>query len=44
VVVIAQGRTVACGTVPALLAQTGQRDFEEAFVSLAFNTDLEPPP
>ena len=38
VVVIAQGRTVAHGTVPGLLAQTGQRDFEEAFVNLAFDT------
>lgn len=36
VVVVAQGRTVAHGSVPQLLAQTGQRDFEEAFVSLAF--------
>jgi sodium transport system ATP-binding protein len=36
VVVVAQGRTVAAGTVPELLAQTGERDFEEAFVKLAF--------
>jgi sodium transport system ATP-binding protein len=36
VVVISHGRTVARGTVGALLAQTGQRDFEEAFVQLAF--------
>ena len=36
VVVIAHGRSVACGSVPALLAQTGERDFEEAFVALAF--------
>ena len=36
VVVIAHGRSVASGTVPELLAQTGQRDFEEAFVKLAF--------
>jgi len=36
VVVVAHGRTVAAGTVPALLAQTGERDFEEAFVKLAF--------
>jgi sodium transport system ATP-binding protein len=27
---------VADGTVQALLAQTGERDFEEAFVKLAF--------
>ena len=37
VVVVAQGRTVASGTVPELLARTGQRDFEEAFVQLAFH-------
>ena len=45
VVVVAQGRTVACGTVPELLAQTGQQDFEEAFVTLAFADELadEPP-
>jgi sodium transport system ATP-binding protein len=36
VVVVAQGRDVASGTVPELLAMTGQRDFEEAFVRLAF--------
>jgi sodium transport system ATP-binding protein len=36
VVVVAGGRTVASGTVPALLAQTGQTDFEAAFVQLAF--------
>jgi len=36
VVVVAHGRTVATGTVEDLLAKTGQRDFEEAFVELAF--------
>jgi sodium transport system ATP-binding protein len=36
VVVVAGGRTVAEGTVPALLARTGHRDFEETFVQLAF--------
>ena len=36
VVVVAGGRTVADGTVPALLAQTGQTDFEACFVQLAF--------
>ena len=36
VVVVAHGRTVATGTVDELLARTGQRDFEEAFVELAF--------
>ena len=36
VVVVAHGRTVAAGTVDQLLARTGERDFEEAFVKLAF--------
>jgi len=36
VVVVADGRTVAAGTVPELLARTGQRDFEACFVQLAF--------
>ncbi|HOB93899.1 MAG TPA: ATP-binding cassette domain-containing protein [Aquabacterium sp.] len=36
VVVVAGGRTVADGSVPALLAQTGQDDFEACFVQLAF--------
>jgi sodium transport system ATP-binding protein len=39
VVVVAQGRSVASGSVGELLAQTGHTDFEEAFVRLAF-----PPP
>jgi sodium transport system ATP-binding protein len=36
VVVVAAGATVATGSVPQLLAQTGETDFEEAFVKLAF--------
>lgn len=36
VVLLAHGRTVAAGSVDALLAQTGERDFEEAFVKLAY--------
>ena len=36
VVVVAQGRTVADGTVRDLLARTGTDDFEEAFVALAY--------
>lgn len=36
VVVVSHGRSVAAGTVDELLAQTGQSDFEEAFVQLAF--------
>ncbi len=36
VVVVAEGRTVATGTVEELLARTSQRDFENAFVDLAF--------
>ncbi|MCA6218376.1 ATP-binding cassette domain-containing protein [Ideonella sp. B7] len=37
VVVIAHGCTVAQGTVAELLLRTGQTDFEEAFVDLAFS-------
>jgi sodium transport system ATP-binding protein len=40
VVVMAQGRTVAQGTVEELMAQTGQTNFEDAFVKLAFDTHL----
>jgi sodium transport system ATP-binding protein len=36
VVVVAHGRTVATGSVAELLGQTGEQDFEEAFVKLAF--------
>ena len=36
VVVVSQGCSVASGTVPELLQRTGQSDFEEAFVQLAF--------
>jgi sodium transport system ATP-binding protein len=36
VVVISHGHTVAEGTVAELSARTGQSDFEEAFVDLAF--------
>ena len=36
VVVMAHGISVASGTVPELLERTGERDFEEAFVKLAF--------
>ena len=39
VVLVAHGRTVATGTVAELLAQTGQTDFEEAFVALAFSPE-----
>jgi sodium transport system ATP-binding protein len=38
VVVMAQGRTVAQGSVEELREQTGQRHFEDAFVKLAFDT------
>jgi sodium transport system ATP-binding protein len=37
VVIVAHGRTVAHGTVAQLKAQTQQSDFEETFVTLAFN-------
>lgn len=36
VVVVSQGRSVAAGSVAELLERTGQQDFEEAFVNLAF--------
>ncbi|HET7792012.1 MAG TPA: ATP-binding cassette domain-containing protein [Rhizobacter sp.] len=36
VVVVSQGRTVAEGTVAELLQMTGEDDFEQAFVQLAF--------
>lgn len=36
VVVMAQGRTVASGTVEDLLSRTARNDFEDAFVELAF--------
>ncbi len=36
VVVMADGRTVAVGSVPDLLARTGHSDFEACFVQLAF--------
>ena len=39
VVVVSHGRTVASGTVPELLERTGESDFEEAFVKLAFAPD-----
>jgi sodium transport system ATP-binding protein len=38
VVVVAQGRSVAQGTVDELLAQAGETRFEDAFVKLAFET------
>ena len=43
VVIVARGRSVAAGTVDELLTQTGERDFEEAFVALAFGSDAPPP-
>jgi len=39
VVVVARGRTVATGAVAELLAETGESDFEEAFVKLAFGPE-----
>ena len=40
VVVVSHGRTVASGTVAELLERTGESDFEEAFVKLAFPDTL----
>ena len=42
VVVVSQGCTVACGTVDELLERTGESDFEEAFVKLAFDSQENP--
>jgi sodium transport system ATP-binding protein len=39
VTVVSHGRTVAEGTVEALNAQCGERDFEETFVKLAFTPE-----
>ena len=39
VTVVAHGRAVAEGTVAALNAQSGERDFEETFVKLAFSAE-----
>jgi sodium transport system ATP-binding protein len=44
VVVVAQGRTVAQGTVDELSARTGLADFEETFVALAFGGVARPGP
>ena len=41
VVVVAAGATVATGSVAQLLAQTGETDFEEAFVKLAFRVEAQ---
>jgi sodium transport system ATP-binding protein len=41
VVVVAHGRTVASGSVAELLEKTGESDFEEAFVKLAFVPERE---
>jgi len=42
VVVVAHGRSVADGTVAELLQRTGQNDFEESFVQLAFDAASGP--
>ncbi len=45
VVVVAHGRTVAAGSVTELALATGDTDFEETFVKLAFGPQsLSPPP
>jgi sodium transport system ATP-binding protein len=40
VVVVARGRTVAAGTVAELAAATGEPDFEDGFVRLAFGAPV----
>jgi sodium transport system ATP-binding protein len=44
VVVVAQGRTVAAGTVDALRAASGEADFEDSFVKLAFSQTFSQTP
>jgi len=39
VVLVSHGRTVADGTLAELAARSGERDFEETFVQLAFTED-----
>jgi sodium transport system ATP-binding protein len=39
VLVMAQGRAVAQGTVAELCASTGDDDFEQSFVKLAFGVE-----
>lgn len=41
VVVMSQGRSVAQGSVEALMEETGQTNFEDAFVKLAFETPVQ---
>ena len=43
VIVVSHGRTVASGTVTELSALTGESDFEESFVKLAFTADDRQP-
>lgn len=41
VVILAKGKTKACGTIPELLEKTQKTDFEEAFLQLAFEDSSE---
>jgi sodium transport system ATP-binding protein len=43
VVVVSHGRTVAAGSLAELAALSGQTDFEETFVQLAFGADERQP-
>ena len=43
VVIVAHGRSLARGTPAELCAQAGQADFEEAFVTLAFESEAPAP-
>jgi sodium transport system ATP-binding protein len=43
VVVVAHGRTVAAGSVAELAAASGDTDFEETFVKLAFGSQNQAP-
>jgi sodium transport system ATP-binding protein len=42
VLVMAHGRAMARGTVAELCALTGEDDFEQGFVHLAFGPDAQP--
>ena len=37
--IMAKGRLVAIGTVPELIAQAGAKNFEDAFIALATETE-----
>ena len=44
VVIVSKGQRVACGTIESLQAETGQSDFEDVFVTLAFPKKIKSDP